>query len=195
MKTTKVCTKCNEEKSLDDFFPRNEISKRTGLPLLRGECKKCYNKEHLKLYRLWASKNPDKVKARQQRYYDKYKNDPEFRKQESKRAKERKKRRPEAHMLVHIRASSKLRGLEFNLSESDIIIPEFCPLTGLKLVLDNVKVENNSPTIDRIDNSRGYVPGNVRVISYLANVMKNSATYEQMEIFVKNILPYMRFEI
>ena len=38
----------------------------------------------------------------------------------------------------------------------------------------------NSPTLDRIDNDRGYVPGNVVVVSYMANSIKTNATAEQV---------------
>lgn len=38
----------------------------------------------------------------------------------------------------------------------------------------------NWPSLDRWDSSKGYVPGNVFVISYRANTLKNSATYEEI---------------
>lgn len=38
----------------------------------------------------------------------------------------------------------------------------------------------NSPTLDRIDNAAGYVPGNIVVVSYMANSIKTNATPEQV---------------
>ena len=38
----------------------------------------------------------------------------------------------------------------------------------------------NSPSIDRIDNSKGYEKGNVIWVSHLANCIKTSATPEQI---------------
>ena len=39
---------------------------------------------------------------------------------------------------------------------------------------------DNSPTLDRIDNSAGYVPGNVWVISSLANRCKNDLSADEI---------------
>jgi len=38
----------------------------------------------------------------------------------------------------------------------------------------------NWPSLDRWDSTKGYVPGNVFVISYRANTLKNNATYEEI---------------
>ena len=82
-----------------------------------------------------------------------------------------------------VRASEK--GLEFNLEKSDIIIPEFCPILGIKLEHHKGRSggESNSPALDRIDNSKGYIKGNVVVISHLANMMKSSSNKEQLISF------------
>lgn len=80
------------------------------------------------------------------------------------------------------------RGIYFDLKYTDFELPEFCPILGLKLEYGSGN-DGNSPshaTLDRIDNTKGYIPGNVMVISRLANSMKNSATFEQLESFINN---------
>ena len=50
----------------------------------------------------------------------------------------------------------------------------------------NICVEN-SPSLDRIDNSKGYVPGNIAVISMRANMIKNNASLVELKAIVAYI--------
>lgn len=85
-------------------------------------------------------------------------------------------------MLMGARNRSKIKNLEFSIDISDINIPEYCPVLGIKLAVHKGKSggKKNSPALDRIDNSKGYVKGNVRVISHLANMMKSHASNEEL---------------
>lgn len=66
------------------------------------------------------------------------------------------------------------RGHAFDLSLEDIIIPDTCPVLGIPISRhETSRNSHNSPSLDRIDNSKGYVKGNVCVISYLANMIKS----------------------
>lgn len=72
------------------------------------------------------------------------------------------------------------RGLEFTITKEDVHIPDICPVLGIPLAVGNGTAQSNSASLDRIDNSLGYIPGNVQVISLRANAMKNSATQEEL---------------
>jgi hypothetical protein len=72
------------------------------------------------------------------------------------------------------------KGLEFNIELEDIVIPDMCPILDIKLEKNKIHKGDNSPSLDRIDNAKGYIKGNVWVISSLANQMKSSANKEQL---------------
>lgn len=88
-------------------------------------------------------------------------------------------------MLRSARQRAKLREIEFSLTAEDIVIPATCPILGIPLTTAVGRPTNNSPSLDRIDPSKGYTEDNVQVISYLANTMKSNATAEQLVSFAK----------
>jgi hypothetical protein len=79
------------------------------------------------------------------------------------------------------------KGLEFNIELRDIHIPKKCPILKVPLICST----RYSPSIDRIYPDKGYVKGNIAVISTLANSMKANATPNELLIFAKNIKKYM----
>ena len=83
-------------------------------------------------------------------------------------------------------ASARKRAIEkgwtFSISVSDITVPELCPVFGTPLLPPSLCGMNPMmPSIDRIDSSRGYEPGNVQVLSHRANSLKSNATIEELE--------------
>ncbi len=88
---------------------------------------------------------------------------------------------PEKQILRRARVNARLKGLDFDLTEADISIPEVCPYLGLELVwAPDTPRTDDGPSLDRIDNTKGYVPGNVEVISWRANKLKSNATADEM---------------
>jgi len=73
---------------------------------------------------------------------------------------------------------ARMNGRPFSIKVTDIAVPKCCPVFGT--ALDSVwgarKQNNadraNAPSLDRIDPRKGYVPGNVIVLSYRANMLK-----------------------
>lgn len=88
--------------------------------------------------------------------------------------------RPEKRLLFNARSRSAKKGYECSIDESDILVPEYCPICDIKLDLYREHgITDALPTLDRVDNSKGYVKGNVRVISWRANQLKRDITVEE----------------
>ncbi len=94
-------------------------------------------------------------------------------------------------LLNQARAGARQRGLPFNLRVSDILIPGNCPLLGIPLIWSPGKKRcDNHPSVDRMDNKKGYVKGNVWIISYRANWLKCNATVDELELMASNLRLY-----
>ena len=101
----------------------------------------------------------------------------------------------ESYLWYAARRRAKDNQLEFNITKEDIIIPEVCPYLKLPFQLLNRRRGQSRttwPSIDRIDNTKGYVLGNIEVISHLANTMKGKATFEMLLNFAREII--LRYE-
>lgn len=88
-------------------------------------------------------------------------------------------------MLYSAKARAKKAGVPFDLSASDITIPDLCPVFGTKLERGTGQ---DSPTLDRVAPHLGYVRGNVMVMSRRANTMKCDATAAQLRAFAEWVL-------
>jgi hypothetical protein len=75
--------------------------------------------------------------------------------------------------------------IPFTITLADVVIPKYCPVLGIELKRSKGTVGDASPTLDRFVPALGYVPGNVAVISMLANRIKTNATSEQIELVLK----------
>ena len=98
---------------------------------------------------------------------------------------------PERQLYRTARTRAKNRNIEFNIEYEDIVLPEFCPVLGIKLKVNSgfgAGGKDDSYSLDRIDNTKGYIKENVQVISHKANSMKSTATADELIKFAEWVL-------
>lgn len=90
---------------------------------------------------------------------------------------------PERCMWYDAKKRAKKRNVPLTIKHTDIIIPEYCPILGIKLErnLKGGKPLDSSPALDAIIPNKGYVRGNIAVISHRANRIKTDASLEELE--------------
>lgn len=94
----------------------------------------------------------------------------------------------------------KEQALPCNITIDDIVIPQFCPVLGIRIERGVGTGHHlpSSPSLDRIIPERGYTRGNVRVVSYRANQLKSNATLDELrailadaEAIAKELQPFV----
>lgn len=92
--------------------------------------------------------------------------------------------------LYKTKARSEKINVEFNLTEEylESIYPTdgICPLLNIALDWASPPYHDSTPSIDRIDNNKGYIKGNVQWVSWRANVLKNNTTPEELLMLAQN---------
>jgi hypothetical protein len=94
-------------------------------------------------------------------------------------------------MLSSYKTISKADRLSF-LNEENI--PNYCPILDVELNYNSDKEfegwtrKDDSPSIDRIDNTLGYVIGNIHIISWRANRIKNDGTAEEHRLIYEYLI-------
>jgi thymidylate synthase ThyX len=86
------------------------------------------------------------------------------------------------------KAAAKSENIQFTIVEDDLSWPKKCPYLGIEMDYTGNDRGDTRASLDKIVPELGYVPGNVQIISFLANKMKSSATGEQLRTFAKNAL-------
>lgn len=101
---------------------------------------------------------------------------------------------PGYFMLKNAQYRAKKFGVPFGITLEDIVIPEVCPILGIKFGNYRGKgrggFKADAPSLDRIIPSKGYVRGNICVISNKANLIKRDSTAEEL----RAILAYIERE-
>ena len=201
----KICTKCKIEKDFSDFYKDKK-----GKNGLQAQCKECaelqkteYRQTHKKERSEYENNqnlvNPEWREGKAKRsatYYKKLKEDDsqvlkDMRTRSKLFLRHLRKDHPSYFLLKAAKSRAKIYNLPFDITVEDIVIPKYCPILEIELFSGIGKTCNNSPSVDKIIPELGYVSGNVRVISHLANVMKNSATPVLLQNFAKNIINYI----
>ena len=88
------------------------------------------------------------------------------------------------------KARAAKRGVAFDLDKEYVrgLIPDECPVFKVPFVFFGRALGPWSPSLDRIDPTRGYIKGNVAVISLKANVIKSDATISE----IQTVLDWLR---
>ena len=138
--------------------------------------------------RRWECENKERIRASQRRYNlrnaatikakarEQYASDPD---KLSRWARENPDKMLQSRLRNGAQTRARALGVPFNLKISDIVVPDTCPVFGLKLEKNKDRQRDNSPTLDRTVPELGYVVGNVKVISYKANCIKSFGTAEE----------------
>ena len=214
----KTCSKCETTKDLTEFNKRKDTKEgyRSYCRECEKEWFKIYrenNREKVleghKLYRennwekiakshkLYRENNREKVLKRNKLYRENNR-EKELKRKKLYRENNREKvleshklyyeNNREKCLLQKARQRAKKKSLPFSLTEEDIVIPDVCPVLGIPLFSGNGRMIDNSPNLDRIIPEKGYVPGNVRVISQRANRIKSNATAEEIRLVWEDLL-------
>lgn len=159
---SKTCSRCKIEKIDEEFYSRGGKQKH----LLYSHCKTCCASPE----RLAVSRERNK-KYRDGTLYKRDKQNP-------------------ARYLWRIARKRALKlGLEFSITPDDIIVNTVCPVLGTELSIGTKTLEY-SMSLDRVDNSKGYVPGNVVTISRKANLWKQGLGIQEFELLINYIKEY-----
>lgn len=150
------CSKCGEVKSDNDFYQSQRGNR----------CKEC-------------------ILIGTRKYKRKKRMDPEHRKIEADKQKERRVRLWQ-NTLIH---DSKNRGVEHTLTIDDInqLFQKqngLCYWFNVPLIPSNDSKHSQQPSLDRLDRTKGYTLDNVVLTCYSANIGRNETSIEDWEKFL-----------
>lgn len=91
---------------------------------------------------------------------------------------------PRFVLFNNAKSRAKQNNLTFDIKIDDIVVPEYCPVYGMKLKVGKGKAHDASPSLDRKNPLIGYTKENIWVISHKANRIKNNASISDLELLV-----------
>lgn len=98
-------------------------------------------------------------------------------------------------LLKSAKIRSKVKSLDFNLTLDDLVNVKnkVCPISGQSIIYKCGVDNKRSASLDRIDPNKGYISGNISIISHEGNTLKNrnnlSSTIRIMKYIAKNLPP------
>ena len=97
---------------------------------------------------------------------------------------------PQRYLFLTRRSHALRKGVEFTVTFEQIEWPTHCPVLGIPLryevgVAGIKHGKFNSASLDRFDPSKGYLDGNVRVISWRANRLKADGAVAEFEALIR----------
>lgn len=90
----------------------------------------------------------------------------------------------EKRIYNRAKSRAKTQGIPFNIELQDIVIPDKCPVFNVEFIYTH---HEWTPSIDKIIPSKGYIKGNICIISNKANRLKNDATLEELVAIIEYI--------
>lgn len=155
-------------------------ARRAANPEAEREAKRRWREKNAEViaakHKAWRDANPEKVRAYSQEWRAA---NPEKALAVNRKNTERwRKEKPASVILNNCRKNARVRGHECTITAADVealLEPMTCSVTGLPLSweYDGASRANPwAPSLDRIDGSLGYVPGNVRAVCWAFNQMR-----------------------
>jgi len=195
MQSVKTCPVCKLMKQSEDFY------KSKGK--LSNYCKPCSNQRGKK----YREANRDRIRKLNLSRYHELSDQPEYNRERYLRQRETElKRRQQVRGSVSGRSyelwdsakrRAKNKGLEFSLSRKDIEDMfsrqgNKCSLTGIDFdfIVPDESWKNNpySPSIDRVDSSKGYLLNNVRLVLTCVNLAINEWGQDVLDKWVEGYI-------
>jgi hypothetical protein len=91
-------------------------------------------------------------------------------------------------LIAKVKAQAKMKVIEFNISKDDIDWVIICPIMQFKIDYYTSEFRKyNTASFDRKDPSKGYIKGNVFIISNIANMRKSDLSIEQLERMINYV--------
>ena len=100
---------------------------------------------------------------------------------------EKQKRKVAQYLARNSRSRAKKAGIQHTIRWTDLEIPDKCPVLDEEFWPVLGQQTPTSVTIDRLDSTKGYIPGNVWVISLEANKAKGRLSLEQLKRLVRRL--------